>query len=210
MQIQQINSYSLNQQRPNFKSAYPVIHWIAEANGSYSPVTTEKLTKKLQSKLVRYLNAKTLQGKNSTSPIANEANRYVRSFYNPNGGFTENSFDPLSYLITGDDVTRFDNELAKPIGRSKREAPRFGGKLISGELSMALGDYWVRGLNFVKRESKKCYGADGILSELHTKFRVYRTKTGKVKNIELVGLKFLPKEGPTNPFERLGYFEPKK
>ena len=69
---------------------------------------------------------------------------------------------------------------------------------------MALGNYWNRGLNFVKNKSREFCDENGVPHELHTKFRVIRTKTGKIKNFELVGMKFLPNKGPENPFEKIG------
>jgi hypothetical protein len=54
MEILPINNN--NQLKTNFKATYPVVHWVAEANGSYAPVTNLKSVKKLQSKIIRVLN----------------------------------------------------------------------------------------------------------------------------------------------------------
>ena len=35
MKLQPVN---IQNQKPNFKSAYPVTHWIAETNGSYASI----------------------------------------------------------------------------------------------------------------------------------------------------------------------------
>ena len=85
---------------PNFKSCYPVTHWLAEANESYAPVLTTELAKKLQGILVRYLNAsaKKYSGKKAAfcqevkdfmaSTDRDYANLpFVRSFYDKKGGF---------------------------------------------------------------------------------------------------------------------------
>ena len=47
MLIHPINTVSKENSRSNqiFKSAYPVIYWIAETNGSYAPVISENLAK---------------------------------------------------------------------------------------------------------------------------------------------------------------------
>jgi hypothetical protein len=227
MLIHPINTVSKENPRSNqiFKSAYPVIHWIAETNGSYAPVISENLAKKLQKKLLKCLNYDFLcKAKTQMWAKAFEAYKYVynkdkdfashpiaRSFYNRNGGkFINNKFESTSYLITGADLISFENSLTKPIGRLKKESPMIKGKAISAELNMALGDYWNRGLNFVKNKSKEFCDEKGIPQELHTKFKVIRTKTGKIKNFELVGMKFLPSKGSENPFERLGMITPSK
>ena len=221
MQIQPIQNYSIRKQNVNlqFKSAYPVIHWVAESNASYAPVVSENLSKKLQKKLLKFLSYDFLR--KVKSPMwdkAFETYKYVyykdkdfaslpiaRSFYNRDGGkFVNNKFEALSYLITGEDLNFFEESLAKPIGRLKKESPHYNGKPLSAELNMALGNYWNRGLNFVKNKSREFCDENGVPHELHTKFRVIRTKTGKIKNFELVGMKFLPNKGPENPFEKLG------
>ena len=58
MQIHSINNLSSQNktQRVNFKSTYPVVHWVAEANSSYAPVANLDIVKKLQGKIVRVLN----------------------------------------------------------------------------------------------------------------------------------------------------------
>ena len=67
MQIQAINSFSniKTNQNPQFKSVYPVYHWVAEANGSYAPAVTKELSETLQRKIIRFLN----RGKSITNPI---------------------------------------------------------------------------------------------------------------------------------------------
>lgn len=60
MQIQPINNYSIQNKNhnPQFKSAYPVIHWLAETNSSYSPQITKDIALKLNENIVRRLNMK--------------------------------------------------------------------------------------------------------------------------------------------------------
>ena len=60
MQIQPINNYSIQNKNhnPQFKSAYPVIHWLAETNSSYSPQMTREIAQKFNENIVRRLNMK--------------------------------------------------------------------------------------------------------------------------------------------------------
>lgn len=44
----------------SFKAVYPVMHWVAEANGSYAPVSKLKYVQAFQEKLVSYLNTNPL------------------------------------------------------------------------------------------------------------------------------------------------------
>ena len=50
------NHLGFQNQNPQFKSVYPVVHWVAETNGSYAPALTEKLSRTLNRKLVSMLN----------------------------------------------------------------------------------------------------------------------------------------------------------
>lgn len=43
---------------PQFKSVYPVVHWVAETNSSYAPALTEELSRTLNGKFVRLLNTR--------------------------------------------------------------------------------------------------------------------------------------------------------
>jgi len=40
----------------SFRSTYPVVHWVAEANGSYAPMSKLKIVQGFQEKIVSYLN----------------------------------------------------------------------------------------------------------------------------------------------------------
>ena len=60
MQIQSISNLSNQKQysNPNFRSVYPIYHWLADGSqGSYAPVMTRELSKFLGQKMSRYLNA---------------------------------------------------------------------------------------------------------------------------------------------------------
>ena len=116
-------------QQPNFKATYPVVHWVAETNGSFAPVANLDTIRKLQGKLVRALN-KTRYDKTPTAKIAKPIQSYiktndadylkephVRSFYNRVAKYGQ-AFEPASYIISGADVKDFEETLAKNIGRA--------------------------------------------------------------------------------------------
>lgn len=86
---------STNYCNTNFKSTYPVAHWVAETNGSFAPVSNLDLVKKLQGKLVRVLNKPLIESKKPLNPAEQKIRAYigatdadyrniphVRSFYN--------------------------------------------------------------------------------------------------------------------------------
>ena len=52
------SNYQIN--NTNFKSVYPVVHWVREANGSYAPVSKIKYVQAFQEKLICYLNSNPL------------------------------------------------------------------------------------------------------------------------------------------------------
>lgn len=208
MNIQPTQNYSTQ-----FKSGFPVVHWVRETNGSYAPALTQELNVKLQKSLVRLLNS---QG-NNVKPEKLTLMQYVkrvisgkdedflrnpiaRSFYNSQGGWNGQQFEPIGYILTGMHAEHMSETLGKPIGKAKNEAPR------GAEVNIALGDYFKQGLSLVKhlasgfKTGKTHYG-------LHTKYEVIRTKTGKIKEYRLVDLKFCPTEGPNNPFVRTGYIK---
>lgn len=207
--------------QPNFGGVYPVIHWVAEEGGmSYAPVVTEKLTTILQGKLVRRFN-KSLVGleekkaalirKIQSFLVNNDKDyslhRYTRSYYDKEGGWGENKFKPISYLITGQDAVSFENDYGKPIGKIRNLSPKRNGRRYSADLRLAQIDYYKKGLNFVKAKSGLFRDEKGTQYSLHTKFIIHRKKSGEIKDYELVGMKFCPNEGKSNPFVKLGYIK---
>ena len=201
MKLQPVN---IQNQKPNFKSAYPVTHWIAETNGSYAPIGNLKLIKKLQGKIIRILNKpldesckpmdageenfRTYVGK---CDISYRNNPVVRSFYNR----TENSlnnFSPLSYIISGEDVEIFEDTLAKNIGRLKGKAKEILKQPYSPQAVEAIKLYNREGLRFVKDKSKQITDKQGLVYMLHTKFEIIRNRAGKIKDYRFVDARFLP------------------
>ena len=50
-------------------------------------------------------------------------NQITRSYYDHKGGW-EGKFRPINYLITGNDVEKFDKEFGKPIGKANALSPK--------------------------------------------------------------------------------------
>lgn len=208
MQISPALSYSYSHKNPQFRSVYPVQHWILGADGKFSPVVTQDLTRTLQRKLIGFLN-KTIRLKNInqysvmervTQYLAQNDNSYsvqplVRSYYSHKPDEIKQKNNAVSYLITGADVEVFDDQYGKNIGRFKADAP------FSAELKSALEDYNLRGMNYVVSRSKN-FKKDGVKSALNTKFQEIRNKKGKVVEYRLMDIKFCPAEGDGNPLVR--------
>ncbi len=194
----------------NFKSTYPVVHWVAETNGSYAPAVTLELTKKLQSKLVRTLNKQ--DGK--LDEVAMRVRQYlkdsdkdfrllskVRSFYDKYAPYCK-KFEPISYMISGKDVALFEERATKDIGKTKSVAKNILGTPYSAESKAALRNYVLQGMEFIKNKVRKIKDSKGMTYSLHTKFEVVRNRNGKIKDYRLLDVRFLPDKGPQNPIER--------
>ena len=180
MNIQPVNN-------TNFKSTYPVVHWVAETNGSYAPVANLQIVKKLQGKIIRMLNKPLVSSTKPMEPLEQRLRAYigvcdadyrnnpnVRSFYN------RTDAAPVSYVISGEDVGIFENNLAKNIGRAKSNAREL---------------YNREGLKFVQNNSKQIKDKNGIIYMLHTKFEIIRNRMGKIKDYKFVEARFLPSGG---------------
>lgn len=203
MNIQPINFYT--NQKPNFKASYPVVHWVAETNGSYAPaVINKELNKKLHGILVRILNHSSAMTKNCGEELQKllrgyvgkfdsdySSNPIVRSYYDKR----DNSFlkpRPISYIISGDDVDIFEDFLAKDIGRS----------IGVDERRSAADRYARNGLGFVNNPKRRVKDLNSFTQVLHTKFETIRDKLGKVKGYRLVDIRFLPENNYQNPLEK--------
>ena len=206
------------QTTPGFRACYPVTHWVAENSGSYAPVLTVELAKKLQGVLVRFLNAnaakfneeKALLCKQVKNFISSRDRDYqntsfVRSFYDKNGGWKGNKVYPLSYLITGRDAQYFEQRFGSPVGAAKSSCTLPNWMPNSAELNLALNDYFQGGLQYVKKRSKDFCDSNRVPYGLHAKYQVIRTKSGKIKGYQLKGLGYYPEEGPENPFVKLKF-----
>ena len=187
MNIQPVNN-------TNFKSTYPVVHWVAETNGSYAPVANLQIVKKLQGKIIRMLNKPLVSSTKPMEPLEQRLRAYigvcdadyrnnpnVRSFYN------RTDAAPVSYVISGDDVGIFENNLAKNIGRAKSNARELLSKPYSPETMEAIKLYNREGLKFVQN--------NGMMYILHTKFEIIRNRMGKIKDYKFVEARFLPARG---------------
>ena len=195
MNIQPVNN-------TNFKSTYPVVHWVAETNGSYAPVANLQIVKKLQGKIIRMLNKPLVSSTKPMEPLEQRLRAYigvcdadyrnnpnVRSFYN------RTDAAPVSYVISGDDVGIFENNLAKNIGRAKSNARELLSKPYSPETMEAIKLYNREGLKFVQNNSKQIQDKNGMMYILHTKFEIIRNRMGKIKDYKFVEARFLPSRG---------------
>ncbi len=203
-----INPIFSEQSRVNFQSTYPVVHWVAETNGSYAPVVTNDLIRKLQQKLVRALNKRndvqsdTITGvkeylKHSDTDFSNIPR--VRSFYDR---LASGFFTPSAYMITGKDVALFEDTLGREIGREKGYARDILGTPYSAEALSAIQTYKIKGLQFVKEKKRLIKDKTGEPCSLHTKFETVRSKSGKIKDYRLVDVRFMPDKGDNSPLER--------
>jgi len=206
---------SVSNQSANFKSTYPVIHWVAETNSSYAPSVSKELTHILQQKLVRSLNKQpdkmkdgllnqaVLRVKNYLANMDNDFKTcaVVRSFYNRNIP-DKQAFEPISYMISGKDVAKFEDDIAKDIGRTKGQAIDALGIPRSAESKAAVALYDIQGLNFVKNYNRRIKDNKGVPYSLHTKFEIVRNKYGNIKDYRLVDARFLPSSGEGNPIAR--------
>lgn len=225
MQINSIQTYNYQKksQNPQFKSAYPVYHWVEKNGEKVVPIVTKSEIEKVQSKIVRMLN-KTLSRKNPIkarimdrfAELVAEGDRdysikpEVRSFYNATGGWKEKAFEAVTYLITGKDVAEFDNVYGKPLGKAKSISKTPTGKLCSLELEKARSNYEIKGLNFVKEQSE-LFVKDDKKTGLHIVYTpIYYqkgAKKGEVKEYSPKWVLFRPESGESNPFVKLGLVE---
>ena len=178
------------------------MHWVAETNGSYAPVANLQIVKKLQGKIIRMLNKPLVSSTKPMEPLEQRLRAYigvcdadyrnnpnVRSFYN------RTDAAPVSYVISGEDVGIFENNLAKNIGRAKSNARELLSKPYSPETMEAIKLYNREGLKFVQNNSKQIKDKNGIIYMLHTKFEIIRNRMGKIKDYKFVEARFLPSGG---------------
>lgn len=212
----------------NFKSVYPVYHWVSDSanfinNGQPAMTAGVKLTKKLQGKLVRILNSwkplsvRNLEDMTFEQNLVDYIAKYdrdfcnypqARTFYNKNGGYKDGKYEPIAYLVTGKDVSIFE-QLGKKIGKIKGQEPYKGTKIRTAELNIASGNYNSEGLKYVKSrayEFVRQIGNHLVPYGLHIHFKTRRNANGVVKNYILDGNKFV-KENWTEPPYRAKYVQ---
>ena len=212
MKILQTNNYY---QTTNFKATYPVVHWVAEAGGSYAPISNLKLAKQLQGKIVRALNKPLTESKKEMKVTEQNLRAYigrcdidyrnhpqVRSFYNRAEADLDGS-SPVVYMISGKDIEPFEEKYAKDIGKAKNDGLVNFETAHTPEAEAAIKAYNEKGLNFVNKTENRIKNNNGMTYVLHTKFEIIRNKLGKVKGFRFVDARFLPEHGPESPFERL-------
>lgn len=219
MNIQPINSSI------NFSSTYPVVHWVAETNGSFAPVANLKITKKLQGKVVRVLNKALDETKKPMVPAEQKLRAYigsadvdyrnaftlntdknqprVRSFYNRIESDIDKKFTPIGYIISGKDIKPFEDNLAKEIGKMKSAAKELFNTVYSPASLAAIESYNRNGLEFVNDKNLRIKDKQGMTYVLHTKFEIIRDKYGKIKDYRFIDARFMPEYGKGSPFEKI-------
>ncbi len=208
MNIQSINRVNTNQKSTNFRAAYPVVHWVAESNGSFAPVANLQIVKKLQRRIVGILNKPLVNSKKPMNPLEQRIRTYiaacdvnyrcnptVRSFYNRISGDMQH-FIPISYVISGNDVGIFEDAFTKNIGRAKSCGTS------SPATNDALKMYHRNGLDFVRNDERQLQDSNKMPYMLHTKFEIVRNTLGKIKDYKLLDVRFLPAKGAKNPLEK--------
>ena len=210
MQIQSNQQMSIinNRQTPQFKSAYPVYHWVAGESGKYAPVVTEELTRKLQRKLIGILNKSVVKTSPKLTLLKERLTKYlsdidvdfrqnpiVRSFYSHKMPEHRMLKEAISYLISGKDIKIFEDNFAKDIGRYKADAP------YSAELNDALDTYKKSGMYYVGEKAKK-FKINGEKVALHTKFKEIKNRKGKTIDYQLLDIRFCPDKGTETPIYR--------
>ena len=216
-----------NIQNPSFTSAFGVVHWVAESNGSYAPALSRELSEKLQSRLVSVLNQnevpkKWFNFKNIREAIKNylksadsdyrkaalerlygsdKKEPLVRSFYDFSAEKSD-TFKYLHYLITGKDAKLFSEKFGKIIGKSKKRAKELLGVTRSAETNIASKNYELMGYDFVSSPARKITNGNGVEMALHTKYEIKRNKAGKIIDYILKDIRFLPAYGEHSPIIR--------
>lgn len=120
---------------------------------------------------------------------------FARSF-NIDGGFVDNKFKNISFLLTGNDAAYFDENFGRPIGITKA---KYKGPIQSAEERQAKHDYWTKGQDFVVSRAKE-FKKDDEQMELHVKMQTRRAKNGTIQGYDIVNMELFPKRGPKNPF----------
>ena len=216
MQVIPVGVCKNNISGANFKASYPVVHWVrvSERKECY-PVVTEEFGRKFQNILLRLMN-KTGSKKDDRVALMDRVNAYVsrndrdfkelpvaRSYYDKNRAKNK----PYAYLITGKDAKIFDENFGKPIGRAKSASPKIDGIYKSAEVLISIGDYIMRGFNYIKSKAPFFKNKNGEQLCLHTIFEPIRSRNGRIKDYKLVDMKYLPINGNENPLIRGGYIK---
>lgn len=243
MQIQAINNYS-TPQNLQFKKAYPVVHWLAETNASYSPQIKLKVAQEFNENIIRRLNMKQSVIREDISKLINKIaelsekiktarsvrekvakerkieeyrnsiadlqltrrvqefvskfdsdyknNSVARSFYNSDCYFNKNGHEAAVYIVTGKDALELD-----ALGRKIGEARKI--KDFKAEEKARL-DYRTQGFKLVKEKAKEFRLKTNEEAELHVKMERLRDKDGTKIGYNVLDMRLLPKDGPSNPF----------
>lgn len=116
----------------------------------------------------------------------------IRSFYNTTNGDVVNGTWP-SFIISGKrDISQFEEECAKDIGRNKGIAKKNKMDVHSESTNAAIDRYNENGYIFVNNPEKRLLDEKGISYYLRLIFEPIRDKKGKIKDYNIIHSKFLP------------------
>ena len=91
------------------------------------------------------------------------------------------------------------------VAKSKRNGLKRIGTTNTAEAKIAVGDYNHIGAYKCASASKNFHSKDVTEgpASLHAKYIITRSKTGRIKDVVLEDVRFLPNEGERNPFNRI-------
>lgn len=159
------------------------------------PELIAKLPKQLQKMIAEFNMSKRVKLYLSRNDADFLSDPIARIFYNPGGGINDGKKVPIAYLMTGKDVRVFEDNFAKPIGKTLAK-----GLKGSAEEKILKTNYWQQGFNFIKNRKKLFKLSSGEPAELHVKLETVRAKTGNLKGYNVVNMKYFPQDGLENPF----------
>ena len=123
---------------------------------------------------------------------ASNKKQRVRSFYNREKSLIDGKYY-IAYMISGNDIKAFEDDLAKDIGKAKRESKSISGNVYSQKTKDKIKSYNTKGLDFVNspeyRLTSKC---DGKKYVLQSNFEPVKNKKGRIVDYKFVSAKFVP------------------
>lgn len=208
-----IQSAKYQQSQVNFKSAFPVVCWVKNAdNELYSPAATSELAGKLQRKLVNAINKQIPDKNYAKNAVISKIKNHIADFdpdYNISHGHVRSFYvkkqeknQPFAYMLSGDDADVFAHRYGKDIGRAKKYARQVLGTSHSAEAMEAVHKYYIAGLNFIKQRLHPVKNYDGTPLALHVKYIPIRNSKGEIKDYELIDARFCPASGQNSPLFR--------
>ena len=206
----------------NFKSVYPVYHWL-KFDGKYKPATKNEWVHRCQRLLAAMLNkASHLDLDHPGKSVLHNTGCYVASvdenyksiphvcsYYNNFGGFKNSpdrrAIDPMAYLVTGADAIEFEQIFGKPVCASKKQEFR-SQKEIDESISRARFSYALKGPEFIKSRSAKFIDKEsGNPVELHT---IFERTSDNNHPLRMIKCSFFIQGDKKNPLITNGIIDP--